>query len=330
MKIIKRYPLKFTAFLFFVIFCALSSFVYLTLGSGSVKSLIEQMLHREQIIARSGVRSIASFIDLSSKSILILADNPNLNSDNIKFFIESWTDTPLSGIIQVDKRGEIITAFSNIETLKAGGNVFDRDYFQSALKLTSPKVIIGKPVISRATGANQSYKIPLAVPLFKNNQFDGIISVSVTITLLTQNYLEPLKISNQTEIFLINSEGIILSSLHSEVIGDSIQNYVANHPFLGDKIVSSQIQKKINLGGEHKLDIAIPNLSTGKITRTLIAIAPITIRDNSQWYLAITTPAEDALIFISPFIMRNLLGIIISFFVSIAITLFLFNRFVKN
>ncbi|MFA6008186.1 MAG: hypothetical protein WC784_06145, partial [Candidatus Shapirobacteria bacterium] len=72
LKMIKKYPFKFTALIFFIIFCALSSFVYFIIGAGSVNSLIEQMLHREQVITRSGAKSIASFVELSSKSLSIL------------------------------------------------------------------------------------------------------------------------------------------------------------------------------------------------------------------------------------------------------------------
>lgn len=329
LKMIKKHPLKFTALIFFIIFCALSSFVYFTLGAGSTKSLIEQMLHREQIIARSGTKSISSFIELSSKSLLVLANEENLSSDKLKDFIDNWANTPVVGIIQSDAKGQIIAASSNIDNLSPGGNIADRDYFQTAKNFPNQKIIVGEPVISRATGANQNYKIPLATSIYKNGQFKGIISLSISVSSLTQDYLESLKISNQSDIILIDKEGHFLSSVHPEIIGQSIFEYITNHPFLGDKILMPKLKEYIEINNEQKIDIAIPNLYTGKITRTLIATSPINI-DNNQWILVITTPVSDALVFISPFILRNLLGIIFSFFISIAITLFLFNRYLKN
>lgn len=327
---IKRYPYKFTAFLFFIIFCTLSFIVYLNLGSGSINSLVEQMLHREQIIARSGAKSITSFIDLSTKSLLILANDENLTPQKLEDFIQNWSGTPVTGILLGNRQGIVINISSNVENLSPGANITDRDYFIDAQTSPPQKIIIGKPVISRAPGANQNYKVPVAIPIFKNGQFDGVLAIFISVPLLSKNYLEPLKISDETDIVLIDNQGNFLGSHHPEIIGDNIQNYVINHPFLGDKIVASQIENKIKNGGEQKLDIAIPDLSNGKITRTLVALSPLIVAGGDQWILAVTTPVDDALIFISPFILRNLLGIIVSFFISILITLFLFNRFVKN
>jgi len=326
---IKKYPFKFTALIFFIIFCALSSFVYFIIGAGSVNSLIEQMLHREQVITRSGAKSIASFVELSSKSLSILANEENLTPEKLKNFIDNWANTPITGIIQSDNRGKIISAFSNTESLLPGGDISDRDYFQTAKNSPTQKMIVGKPVISRATGTDQSYKIPLATPIYKNGQFRGVISLSVSASSLTQNYLESLKISDQSDIILIDQDGYFLSSVHSEIIGQNIFDYFKEHPFLGDKIVMPIIREKIKIDNEQKLDVAIPNLFTGKLTRTLMVSSPIKL-DHNQWILVITTPVSDALIFISPFILRNLLGIIVSFFISIGITLFLFNRYIKN
>jgi hypothetical protein len=329
MKSIKTHPLRFTALIFFIIFCTLSLFVYLTMGSGSLNSIVEQMLHREQIIARSGAKSIESFIQLSSKSLLILANSDNLSTDQLKFYINSWRGTPLTGLIQTDSSGQIINAVSNTEHLISDGSVASRDYFQKAQKNQTPGIIIGQPVISRVPGANQNYKIPIAVPLFKNNQFNGILSVSISVPILTNDYLNTLKISGQTDIILLDQSGNFLNSVHTDVVGQNIFDYINQHPFLGDKIIVSTLKDKINEIGEHKFDIAIPNLFTGKITRTLIASAPINF-GNTTWILAITTPVDDALVFVSPFILKNFLEIAIVFFLSLAITLFLFNRFIKN
>lgn len=327
---IKKHPLRFTALIFFVIFCALSSFVYLTLGSGSISALIEQMLHREQVITRSGAKSIASFIDLSSKSLIILANDENLTPDKIKNFIDKWANTPLTGIILTDSQGQVVTAFSNTESLSSGGNIADRDYFQAAMESSPQKIIVGKPVISRISGANQNYKIPIATPVFYNNQFNGVLSFSISIPILTNDYLDPLKISDQTDIILLDKQGHIFNSIHFQIVGQNIFEYVDQNPFLGDKIVMPILKEKIGLNSEFKLDIVIPNPTTGKLTRTLIASAPIFINSNNQWILAITTPVSDALIFISPFIFKNILLIIFSFFISIAATLFLFNHYIKN
>jgi hypothetical protein len=301
----------------------------MTLGSGSTKSVIEQMLHREQVITRSGARSISGFIDMSSKSLLTLADQENVTDQELKEFIDNFKDTPITGVIKTDNQGKIISAFSNTENLSSGGDISDRDYFQSIKKNPSQKIIIGKPSVSKVIGANQTVKIPITTPIIKNNQFKGVFSISISVPLLTNDYLDSLKISNQTDIILLDKDGYFLSSVHPEIIGQNISEYVEKHPFLGDKIVVSIIQEKLKQNDEQKLDMVIPNLFTGKITRTLIASSPINF-DNNKWVLVITTPVDDALIFISPFILKNLLGICISFFISLTLSIYLFNRYIKS
>lgn len=326
---IKKHPVRAISLIFFVIFCALSNFVYFMLDNGSVNSLIEQMLHREQVIVRSGAKTISGFIDLSSKSLLALANQDEVTDHELKDFIDNFSNTPITGVIRTNQQGEIVSAFSNIEKLSSGGNVSDRDYFQSAKSNPNQKIIFGKSIVSRATGASQDYKIPIVTPVVKNGQFKGVITISISVPLLTNHYLDSLKISDQTDIILIDKDGYFLSSHHPEVVGQSIAGYIEKNPFLGDKLIFPTIQQKLQETDEQKLDLVIPNLTSGKLTRTLIASTPINF-DNNKWFLVITTPVDDALAFVSPFILKNILGIFISFFVSIFITLYLFNRFIKN
>jgi len=333
---IKKYPLKFTAFIFFVIFCTLSFFVYLTLGSGSTSSLIEQMLHREQVIARSGAKSIRSLLLASSNSLFILARNEKiiLPSSQTQILLEqtvnNWLETPLSQISLIDTKGKVIAAASNQDKiLNLNAVATGRDYFENGLKLPKNGLFVGKPILPRLPGLQNKYLIPVSIPVYNQDRITGIIMATFYVSDLTSAYLDPLKISDQTNIILLDEAGNFLSSVHPEIIGQNIFEYFNNHPFLGDKIIMPMFKEKIKQGGEQKLDIAIPNLSTGKVTRTLTAFSPINL-GNNKLMLLVTTPVDDALVFISPYIIRNLLGIIISFFISIFITLFLFNRYIKN
>ena len=311
----------------FFIFITIGFTVYQLVGASSIKSLVEQMHHREQVIARSGASSITSFIDLTSRSLLILSNN-DINSQILNSFAKNWTDTPVAGIIFADTHGQIKLVASNIEKLSLGGNVSDRDYFIEASKSPVGSIIIGKPFISRVPGAGQIYKIPIATPVFVNNKLNGVLTVSISIPSLTEKYLDPLKISSKTGVYLINSNGDFLKSTTLETSNQNLFQFIEKHPFLGDKIIMPLVRQKLALNQETKLDIAVPDFITGKITRTLIASSPINLTPSRHWILAVTTPVDDALIFISPFIVRNVILLIVTYFVSLAISLFICNRFI--
>ena len=326
---IKKHPIRAISLIFFIIFCTFSTIIYLSIGSGGTKSMIEQMLHREQIIARSGAKSISTFIDLNSKALLTLADQENVTDQELKEFINNFSGTPITGAVKTDANGKVVSTHSNVENLTSGADISNRDFFQSAKNDPSQKLIISKPFISTIEGANQNYKVSITTPIVKQGQFQGILSISISIPILTDNFLNSLKISDQTDIILLDKDGYFLSSNYPQVVGRSIKEYVEKNPFLGDKLIVSMIQEKLQETDEQKIDIVIPNLSTGKLTRTLIASSPVNF-ENNKWILVITTPVQDALVFVSPFILKNILGIFISFFISISISLYLFNRFIKN
>ena len=314
----------------FVIFFALSFTLYQITGASSIKSLVEQMLHREQVIVRSGASSISSFIDLTSRSLLILSSNNIITPKILQDFVDNWSDTPVAGIILTDIQGQIKLTASNAEKLSLGGNVSDRDYFIAASGSPPGTISFGKPFVSRVPGAGQTFKIPVATPLYSNNKFIGVLTVSISIPSLTEKYLEPLKISPRTGIYLFNSNGDVFNGTTQEVVNQNIFHIVDEHPFLGDKIVMPLIRQKLTSNQESKLDIVIPDFSTGKLTRTLIASSPVKLNSSTKWILAITTPIDDALIFISPFVLRNVILLIFTYFSSIALSLFIYNRFLQK
>ena len=316
--------------IFFIVFVSLGYILYQTTGASSIKSMVEQMLHREQVIARSGAASITSFVDMTSRSLLILSNN-NINSEVLNTFTKNWSGTPVVGIIFTDTKGEIKLVASNSEDLSSGGNVSNRDYFIEASKSPNNSISIGKPFISRVPGANQTtYKIPIATPVFSNNKFIGVLAVSISIPSLADKYLNSLKISSRTGIFLISSNGDFLNGSIPETADENIFQLAEEHPFLGDKIIIPMIRQKLALTQETKLDIAIPDFTTEKITRTLIASSPTNLSPSMKSMLVVTTPLEDALIFISPFMFRNIILVIVIYIISITISLFVFSHFIKK
>lgn len=71
-------------------------------------NLSEQIQHRQQLGARSGAKSIGSFLRGVGRSLLVLSADPSqLRLDR---FVDSWKEVVVAGVVSVDKNGNVIAA----------------------------------------------------------------------------------------------------------------------------------------------------------------------------------------------------------------------------
>ncbi|MFA7301589.1 MAG: cache domain-containing protein [Candidatus Shapirobacteria bacterium] len=332
----KKLYTKFGISYFITILFAITAIIYFSIGHGSVNLLIAQIQHREQTIARSGASSIRSLLTSSADTLNVLAKNDKITSPNsqthllLNQVVTNWKGTSLSLIALIDSQGNVVAATSNQDTVsnltaKSSG----REYFENGKKLLENSFYVGKPILPKLAGLQSKYLIPISVPVYKDGKANGILVATFYVSDIVHEYLVPLKISDKSDIIIFNQQGDFISSLRPEVIGLNVFEYIKQNPFLGDTIVMRRLEEGLKQNIEQKHDLVIPNLFNNKLTRTLIASSPINIGDN-KWILVVTTPVDDALNFIGPFEMRNLMYIIIIFFIVIFITLFLSKRFFKK
>lgn len=310
-----------SAFFFFaVLFFTLGIAFYYGYGSNAKAALIEQILHREQVIARSGANSIESFFLLSGKSLGYLAEDERImgmdqeTQKALKEFVVIWKETPISGVSLADEKG-IVRFNANIDNKPdVGAAVKDGDYFAWAKTAQKGEVYFGTPVISRLGASEGKYIVPVASPLISDGQFKGVLSAVVILSQLTQDYLQPLKISGQTEVYVLNSQGVFISALDGELIGKNVYQYLDENPFLGSAIFKEEIKKKMEERGEGKLRIAWPDTkgNLNIFSRQLLVFSPFSLGKQS-FFLAIATPVDDALVYIGPIYMRQNVGFVVSF-----------------
>ncbi len=332
----KCYPYKSLFVLFLLVFLIIASVVYVAYGAGSSTYLVEQMLHREQVIVRSGSSAIRSLLTSSANSLSILSKNESIVSPNahteslLKEVVSNWHGTSLNLISLVNLNGNIVAAASNQDTIQNySASAVGRDYFEEGKKLVEGQYFIGQPIIPLLPGLKSKFLIPVSVPVYKEGKLTGILVCTYYVSDLIQDYLDPLKISNQTDLLIVDTSGNLLVSNQPEIIGQNLYTYVREHPFIGHEIILRRVQAALEENIEHKFDIAIPRSSDGKLTRTIIATAPINFPGTS-WVLVITTPAEDALVFATPFIMRHLTGLIVIIFVNVIGVIAYYRRFIKK
>lgn len=305
----------------------LAGVIYLGFGSGAKAALIEQVLHREQVISRSGALAIESFLDLTGKSLLVLASEPNVYSleadarNQVIDFVETWMDTPLAAAILVDKEGIVKYDWNRLKKEEVGVSVADREYFAWAKTASKGEVRIFNPIISKLGATKERFIVPIATPLIgAQGNFNGAAVGVILLSELAKDYLDPLKISGNTRIYLLSEEGVILYSPIESLVGANYFDYLSQNPFLGSAVLVPILKERVVSEEEGKLDIVLLNEETKKLTRYLIAHSPIFLENKTvHWTLAVATPVDDALVFMGPIYTRQMIVFVVAFLFVLAL-----------
>ena len=295
--------------------------VYFLMGKQASDALVEQMLHRQQISARAGSRSLGLFFDLFGKSLTGLGarrevTSPGATTNNsLNDFITRWEGTPVAGAIILDTLGKVKYNGSRLGTPDVGADLSDRDYYFWAKTAKRGEVFISEPVISRVGASKGHYIVVVATPILaEDSSFEGVLGASVILEELTDQYIDPLKVSERTRIYLIDDGSVILSSPVEKLIGVNYLDYILKSDIPGSKKIYEILKGSLESNDEGKMDIALPDETrNGLLTRYLIARAPINV-GSEHWTLAIATPASDALEYLTPIYFRQIGIVALAFF----------------
>jgi hypothetical protein len=258
-----------------VIFAGLAITLYWVALKETRASLSDEFLHREQVIARSGSQSISGFINLLGKSVALEAEDLSEDTtltdkqENLNVFIDHWRDTPAAAILLGDKNGKVIAQANRSGVPETGALVTDRPYFIWAKTANKGK-------------------------------FNGVVSVAVILSDLTDYYITPIKISDNTRIFLFDQNGIVLSSLASNLVGTNYFDFLSGYSYPGlENIVSELRTAMVSSDSEGRLDVNLPDsLNPRSVGEFLVAYSKVKAGDNS-WLLAIKSPKSESDIYLS-------------------------------
>jgi len=290
---------------------------YMLFGKGAADLLVEQLMHREQVITRAGAASIDSFLILAGKSLALLATT-NSDQKDLQKFVEEWKGTPIQGVSVVDSRGVVRLIVNQTGSMIGKGlSISDREYFPRVQTAKDGKVVIGKAIISRLGQTQGRFIVPLVSAMVDNNgEFTGALLSSAVIDELTVKYLNPLKMSDKTGIYLLGDDGTVLYSSVGLKTGENVLDYLHKNPFLGSEVLVKKAENELKKGEEGKLNLVWPG--PGGWQRYLVAYSPIKLEEGKWWYLVMTTPVEDALVFMGPIYVR-IVGIFALVFLGILI-----------
>ncbi len=294
--------------------------IYFLLGKQAKDTLVEQMLHREQLSARAGGKSIETFFEFFGKSMTSLAARVGVERDNkntrniLEEYIREWKDSPVGGVILTDKNGIVIFNGNKNFVPEIGVSLSDREYFPWAKTAKAGEVFISDPLISKL-GYSKGKNIVVVVTPVKANDgsFEGILASSVILSDLKDQYLSPLKISDETRIYLIDYNGVVISSSIEKFIGVNYLDYISKTNIPGNTKIVDILSEALKSNEEGKIKIALPDETKGgTLTKFLIAYAPINTSDK-HWTLGIATPESDTLTFLTPFYFRDLAIVALAF-----------------
>lgn len=297
-----------------VLFVTLGTMVYMLLGKGAEQQIVEQVFLREQTVTKAGAVAIESFLTLAGRSLALVGENDTIQNFKpgseaiLKRFVQKWKGTSIVGVSVANDLG-VVNLTVNQDGTKAGEGVSiaDRDYFSRAKASNDEQIIIGNAVISRLGQSKGHFVAPLIASMHdEKGKFLGVVVSSTILEELTKYYVEPLKISDRTGVYLVADDGTILYSSFGPEVEENLPAYIRKHPFLGSEVIAKKVEAGLKKGEGGKLDLVIPTNRNQPWTwkHHLLAYSPINIGEGRYWYVALTTPVDDARQYMGPIYVR--------------------------
>jgi len=311
------------------------------------KSLVEQMLHREQVIARSEARSIERFFESVARVVITESDCPMIETFGLAAqkrmlkIIGQWEGTAFTELGLIDSQGQVKYEVGWEEMLvreNPGVSVVDREYFIQAKSMKEDKIYIGDPIKARGGPFEGEYVVPLVAPIIKDGRFKGVLAGAVLLSQLIDDYLEPLVISERTEVHLINSENVIIGSSLADKIGNNLSKYIEGGVKEETRTKFEELVKEVEETDEGKAEVILESLDgSGKEERVLIAVSTVHLDrvfsgELPDWYVGVETPREDAMHFFGMFgtAIRIVITVLILMTLCFSVALVMTGRLVQE
>ena len=275
--------------------------LYFQQGTQTQESLAQQMLHREQVITRSGSISLSVFVQSLSDQVStyssdsdIVSYNKNETPEDLNSLLNSWQNTPVTGVVLINKNGVVTYGVDRMGETGIGTDVSTREYYLWSKTAKAGDRYIGSPIVSKIGFDTGRYIVPVVSPIIKDGKFNGVLVVTFLVDEATAKFLDPLKISKSTLVFVLDHDGNFVFSPIPKLIGTNFTNLFSGTNFPGkDKIISGFKSEFANSDSQGKFDITIPNLVDGNaLTRFLMTYSVVNLGPGNDWSLIVMTPAS--------------------------------------
>jgi len=275
-----------TSILIFVVACFYLFFTtYQRVKNDAIEELNKQQLaHAGQ--ARAGIEA---FFHQYLKLLGHLTrhdDIINLNEEGkrtLRDMYEASRDD-IKSITLVNSRGRFIYTVPNNEKFQ-GSDVPYRDFFQKMKGDLTPVV---SDVITTVKGVERS--VAVHYPVLKKGKFNGSVSVIVSVDVLAEKYLKPIRIGQTGYAWVLNRQGTELYCPVPGHIGVSI--YETSGRFPSVIAMAEEMMKGRSGVTTYDYDF-IAKQETKKILKHAVYM-PINVGD-TFWSIVVATPEDEAL-----------------------------------
>lgn len=264
-------------------------------------SIVGQLLRQEHAVAEAQAQNIQTFVnDMGNDLISVSKENdivnPGLGTNKVlKSFVDRWgKNNIITGISITDKEGVVIYNHSNISPMEIGTSLADRDYFIWAKdQIAGGHYIVGASIIARY-GVNEGrYITPLAVPIFRDGVFSGMLASAIRTSEMTEYFLSTMNISGNTDVFLLGKNGYILfNSRNPEDLEINISEAKQNNLFLDNKRLNEKIYNALAKEKDGSLVAKYKDSNSGVPESHAIAYYPV-IMPGRHWLVVLATPVTE-------------------------------------
>lgn len=264
-------------------------------------SITGQLLRQEQSIARAEAENIQSFVEGIGRSLTSISQHEDIIDPGpgttavMKSFVDEWGENNLiTGISLTDKDGVVIHNYSNLSPTKTGISIADRDYFIWAkAQVNSDNYIVGQTIIARYGVNEGKYITPVAVPVFKDGVFSGMLASSVRTAEMTKYYLSLMNVSDTTDAYILGKDGYLLYSRQlPERVKEDLYESKRNILFSDNKNLNKKIYSALSKEKEGVVVATYLDPNSGKMEEHALAYSPV-VMPGRHWLVILATPATE-------------------------------------
>lgn len=292
----------------------ISAAFYLLLMREAKTDAVESVLRQEQTIARAETNNITSFFGTFGDSLSALAKSSSIKLRNastledMDSFVNQWKGSGMvNGVGLIDARGVVEFNSNTAGTRDSGMSVADRSYYTWAKnEAKEGEYFIGEPVVARGGSNKGQVVVPVASAIFENGVFSGVLASSVQLKPLTDHYLGLMRVSDKTEVYLINTDGTFLyNSAFPESNGVNAFDDVQNQLFANNKDLVNLLKSKQPEDGEGSFEGRYQGTKSKMMEDHLVAYSPIHL-GSQNWMLVMSSPIEQVNDITRPIYIRQL------------------------
>lgn len=118
----------------------------------------------------------------------------------------------------------------------------------------------------------------------------GVVVAVVELQSLTQLFLGTIRISEATQVYMLDENGsLVFNSASPTTIGVSINDYLGGLRLVSSGSLNEDMQELLRSQVDRRLLVAYSNPETGKSTVRFLVYTPLIVK-NQQWGIFITSP----------------------------------------